>query len=228
MATLIKDIILCQSSPNIQYFFFDLSPYYANWYATAGTLPTGVNKAQDSLTGSVVALIVNYSTFSGTKTVTITGKKDSSSGDTFGTFTIKITKTSCATEQGICCNDDAQVIRWLCREGGIKSFTFNGVREFDVKVGDALQFINSNSQAQYSQRKRIYNGKRLTTGDITKEQSDYLDELKYSIQAWEWDGTTATPILLNNDSFTKYKSTDKFFDVSIQYIVSKEINVQTQ
>ena len=75
-------------------------------------------------------------------------------------------------------------------------------------------------------RKNVYTGKRVTTGDITKEQADYLDELKYSIQAWEWDGTTATPIMLVNDSFSKYKSTDKFFDVSAQYIISETVQIQ--
>lgn len=228
MATQIKNILLCPAG-NATYYF-DLSPWFADWWAEVeGSLPTGIAVSQDAVSGSAVGFIVTYGSLdTGTHTVTIKGYEDNAGGAELGLFTLTFTKGVCATEQEVCCGDDGMVIRWLGREGGIKQWPFPGVRDFDMRVGDAITFKNQNNQAQYAERKNIYTGKRLTTGDITQEQSDFLDELKYAIQVWEWDGETATPILLNNESFNKYGSRQKFFDVSISYIVSEAIQIQTQ
>jgi hypothetical protein len=222
----IKEILVCKGNGNnYEYVNIDFSPYWVNWFASVGALPSGVIKLQDALTGSVVAFGYKYSALAnGVTSITITVKKGTSSGDVVGQWVIKFNKTACADIQDICCDSDALEIRWLSREGGIKSFKFNGVREFSYDVGDALRFKSFNSVAQYSQRKDIYKAKRLTTGDVSKTQLEYLSELKYSIQAWE--GTT--PILLNNESFKEYGTKDKFFDVSISYILANEIKIQTQ
>lgn len=226
MATQIKNYLLCGGD---EIHYFDLSPYFYNWWANvSGSLPTGISELQDSDTGSTVGFAVDFSSLqSGVNTVTIEGFENTIGGDSLGLFTLVFNKTECTTEQELCC-ENAVTIRWLGVEGGIKQWVFGGVREFDIKVGDAITFKNSNFQQQYAERKNVYMGIRLTSDFITKEQSDFLDELKYSIQAWQWDGTTANPILLVNDSFKKYGSRDKFFDVAIQYIVAKQIQIQTQ
>ena len=221
----IKNILVCKGNGNnYEFTNLDFSPYYANWYAVVTSTPTGVVKLQEA-DGNVVAFGYKYSQLaSGVSSVTITVRKDTASGDVVGTFVFNFTKSACADIQQVCCDDDALEIRWLSVTGGIKSFKFNGVREFSYNLGDALRFKSYNSVAQYSQRKDIYKAKRLTTGDVTKTQLEYLSELKYSIQAWE----ETTPILVNNESFKEYGSKDKFFDVSVSYLLANEIKVQTQ
>ena len=229
MATQIKNYLICEGIDELHYF--DLSPFYANWWAeVVGSLPTGIDSLQDADTASVVGFSVDYSTLAtGINTVTIEGFEQTSAGDSIGQFTLVFEKAAtCSSEQTVTCCGGAINLRWLGREGAIKEWVFPGVREYDVRIGDANTFKNSDYQLQYSERKDIYTGKSISTGNISKAQADFLDELRYSIQVWEWDGTTATPIVVNNDSFFKYRSKDKLYDITIRYVVAEQIQVQTQ
>lgn len=107
---------------------------------------------------------------------------------------------------------------------------FPGVREFEVRAGDAPTFKNSALQIQYSERKDIYLGKSVNTTRISREQYEYVVGLKTAIQAWEWDADTetATPILIDNESFLTFKTNSKFFELSAKYIVAAESIIQTQ
>ena len=222
---ILKTYKVCETAT--QWFYFDLSPYWLNWYASlVSSLPTGIVEATDGVTGSTIGFGVQ-NTFTGTGTVTIEGFKEISSGESLGEFELVFTR-SCRSEQEITCCDEQIEIRWLGIEGGIKSFPFTGVREFDIRVGDGLTFKDRSRNLRYSQRKDVYTGKRITTDFITQAQLDYLDEVKYAIQVWEWDGEVATPITVDNESFGKYNSRDKFFEVSLQYVMAKEIKIQVQ
>jgi hypothetical protein len=69
-----------------------------------------------------------------------------------------------------------------------------------------------------------------TTGNIPKSHVDYLDSLRYSIQAYLYPSgfDNGIPILLDSDSFTKYTSRDKLFDVGVRFLFAKEIQNQRQ
>lgn len=212
-------------------FSFSLEPYIAHnniaSCALVSALPTGFTALTDS-NGFLYGLIVDRDTASHIvheiefQVVHV----DSTELDFILEFDLE---SVCTIEQEVCCREDSTTIRWLGREGGIKQWTFTGVKTFDVRIGEANRFKNNSLQAQYSQRSNIYYGKVITSGNITKVQADFLDELKYSIQAWEVvDDTSVLPILINNESFDKYKSTQKFYDVSLAYIAAEEVRVQTQ
>lgn len=223
MATVLKNYLICDNTPTTT--TFDLSPYM-NAFAVEplDVAPTGFTELYDSI-GRLYGYQVAASALNTTYSLDI---QAAPAGGSYTTFTLNFDLTvECYTEVESCCKDGDIGIRWLSREGAIKEWNFTGVRSYDIRVGDANSFKNQNLQVQYSQRKDIYTGKIITTGNITKEVADFLDELKYSIQAWEWDGETATPIFINNDSFQKYKSTTKFYDVSLQYAIAQEIIVQT-
>jgi hypothetical protein len=230
MATQIKNYLICSGEDEIHYF--DLSPFYANWWASVvGSLPTGISAAEDAITGSTVGFLVDYSALAtGTNTVTIEGFEQESTGDSLGKFTLVFEKNSCTTEVEVCCAIGYVSLAWLSINGGIKQWPFPGVREFNIKVGEANTFKDSSYQVQYSERKNVYTGKRVTSDSISQEQVDFLDDLRYSIQAWEinQDTKVRTAILLDNESFRKYESREKFFDVSIQYVIAQQILVQTQ
>jgi len=228
---LLKKYFLCNGNEGS--FDFDLSPYYTTAYAyMVSAVPTGFTDLYNKY-GSLYGFSIAPGTANGIYEIVIAATE--LGGGDVTEFMLKFQlATDCAAEIATCCDESAVGIRWLGREGGIKQWNFSGVKTFDVEVGDANTFKNSDMQLQYSQRKDIYNGKLVTTGNITKAQADFLDEVKYAIQVWEWtDSDTpgtfyAIPITVNNDSFTKYKSRDKLFDVSLKYVISQEVIIQTQ
>lgn len=226
----LKHFFSCEesASPNTfqGYFPFSLDPYFApGWICEAvDAPPTGFIElvdANDVLYGYTV-----IGAAAGTYNITI---QAANFGGTYTQYNLEfVLGNPCATEQDTgCCSDDHATIRWLGREGGLKQWTFSGVREYDVRVGDANTFKNNSFESQYSQRKNIYSGKAVSTRFITKAQVDFLDELRYSIQAWELIDDVWTPILLDNDSFFKYTSKEKRFDLKFKYIFAKEIIMQT-
>lgn len=127
-----------------------------------------------------------------------------------------------------CCDNQTNIV-WLNRVGGYQNYIFSGVKTFEVDGGDAKTFIRDGIK-RYYQRKDVYNGKVVTTGNIDRDHVDYLDSLRYAIQAWEWDtdNDTFTEILVDVDSFVKYTSRQKLFDVAIRFIYSEELKIQTQ
>lgn len=226
MATVLKNFTICDNQKMT--CVFDLSAYMYNPVAVEAldAAPTGFTELYDSI-GRLYGYQVASAAVNTTYQLRVQALPDF--GEDYQQFLLNFDLTApCYSEIENCCRDGEVNIRWLSREGAIKEWNFPGVRSFDIRIGDANQFKNQYLQAQYSERKNIYTGKIISTGDISKEVADYLDELKYSIQAWEWDGETATPIIVNNDSFQKYKSTTKFYDVSLQYAIAEEIQVQTQ
>lgn len=201
----------------------DFSPYTVSWYAESISTPSNVHIYQ--VNGSITAYKINSTANYGS--ITFRVREGGHTGTIIGEYIIYV-YDSCSVQSDICCGSNPQTIRWLSTCGGIKEFVFNGLKTFDIRIGSAVTFKNSSLQKLYAQRQDVYTGKLISTGDISKDQADFLDELKYCIQAWEWDGTTATPIIVDNESYTKYKSSDKFYDVNLKYAICEEIQVQTQ
>lgn len=229
---LLKRYFICSDSSTG--FTFSLEPFFTTPFVSPVTgPPSGFTELYNSY-GSLYGYTVDGAS-NGTYNIEINATELGDEDSDPVSFMLQfLVAEDCATEIESCCDENTTQIRWLGREGGIKQWNFPGIREFDIQVGDANTFKNADFQKSYSQRKDIYSGKRITTGDITKSQVDFLDELKYCIQAWEWTdedtpGTFyAIPILIDNGSFRKYDSKQKFFDVSVQYVLSSEIITQTQ
>lgn len=128
-----------------------------------------------------------------------------------------------------CCGD--RNIAWYNIQGGWQNYIFTGIKTFQVEVGNSKQFKTSGLVQKHSQINDVYNGELISTGDIPQSHVNALDGLRYAIQAFLYNDATEAwdiPILLDVDSFTKYKSRDKFFEVRVKFIYAEEILVQTQ
>ena len=227
----LKHFFSCEESatPNTfqGYFPFSLDPYFApGWICEAADAPpTGFIELLDA-NGNLYGYTV-IGAAAGTYNITI---QAANFGGTYTQFNLEfVLQGECAVEQEIECCDESTTLKWLGVEGGIKGWSFTGVRFFKNNLGDANTFKNNDRQLQYSEKKNIYSAKRVTSGDIELEQRIFLEELAETIQAWEVDSDgNNIPILIANDAFPEYSSKDKFFDLSVQYIYAEERPRQTQ
>ena len=228
MATLAKSILICYDYiPSTQDYYFNFDPYVNGWTATYinGPLPSGITAITNPNNGSTIGLSVDDNLGNGTVTINLV--VFNTDDTVYDYFDYQITRGECIAELPICCGEDAAIIRWLGVNGAINQWTFPGVREFEIKLGDANTFKSIEKVQFYSDRKNIFHVKRVSSGLISRDDVGYLSELRYSIQCWEWlDGWQ--PIVVANDSFPLFKSRQKFFDVSITYNVAKELSIQTQ
>lgn len=214
-----KTYIVCDGGtysftlPNSRLFNLVSNPY--GWFVPAE------NPLLDNLIGwRFTAPIVE-----GTYTVTFT---ELANGEVVN-WEVQIVVTSDCTTTTFenCCTNQYNIV-WLNREGGYQNYIFTGVREFTVDVGDAKTYITSDYITKYSEVTGVFDGVIATTGDIPRSHVDSLASLQYAIQAWLYDEDEQeyTEILLDKKSFVKRKSTDKFFDVRIRFILAKELLVQ--
>lgn len=129
-----------------------------------------------------------------------------------------------------CCGD--RNIAWLNIQGGWQNYIFTGIKTFNIDAGRDKQYKTSDYVLRHSEISGVYDGELLTTGDIPKSHADLLDGLKAkSIQAYLFNddsGTWDIPILIDRDSYVKYKSRDKFFEVRVKFIYATEILIQSQ
>jgi len=145
--------------------------------------------------------------------------------------TVEINVNTCLTEFYDNCCDNQCNIAWLNPEGGWQNYIFTGIKTFEVQQDSGFTFKTSNKTIKYSEKENVYDAVICTTGNIPKSHVDYLDSLRYAIQAYLFNPTTNAwdiPILLDADSFTKYTSRQKLFDVSVRFIKAREIAVQRQ
>lgn len=147
------------------------------------------------------------------------------------TWTVNIVIASClANVYDNCCTDQLN-IAWLNRQGGWQNYIFTGIKTFEVRQDEGDTFKTFSKVLKWANKQEVYNGVIATTGNIPKAHVDYLDSLRYSIQAYLYNSTTNAwdiPILLDSESFTKYGSRDKLFDISIAFIYSTELVIQSQ
>lgn len=127
-----------------------------------------------------------------------------------------------------CCDNQTNIV-WLNRQGGYQNYIFSGIKTIQVDGGDGNTFKRDGLK-KYYERTGVYDGRIVTTSSIAQSHVDYLDSLRYSIQAWEWDETDDSfrEILVDVQNFVKYTTRQKLFDVAIRYIYSDEIVIQTQ
>ena len=130
-----------------------------------------------------------------------------------------------------CCSDRDMNLAWLNDKGGWQNYIFQGIRTFEVRVGDDSTFKTSDLVLKFSEIKDVYTGEIVTSGDIPKAHADALDSLRTSIQAFLFNEQTTAwdiPIMVDKGSFTKYKTSDKFFQVAVKFIYAEEVLIQTQ
>lgn len=128
------------------------------------------------------------------------------------------------------CNNT--LIVWLNREGGWSQFWFAGKTTYEVKIPDGKSYINSDFVKRYFDRGKVYRGELLTTGDIPVNALDLMESLKYSIQAYKVDATDPMdikyiPVFLEDGDYTKRKTGEKIFDVSVAMVYAQEVVIQT-
>ena len=126
-----------------------------------------------------------------------------------------------------CCSDDNINIVWLNRQGGRGNFIFSQRKDFNVEIGDKKTYIN-NDIKRYSEINKVYNGTKVYATGLTLNQIDFLDTLRYSIQAWVLKGTYFVPILLDISSFDKYNTKENMYEISLSFIYAEQINIQRQ
>lgn len=128
-----------------------------------------------------------------------------------------------------CCSDENVNIVWINRQGGRGNFIFTQRKDFEVKVGKDSTFI-TNDIIKRSEIKGVYDGKVVYCTGLTKTMVDFLDTLRYSIQAWQFNESdnTFTEILLDINSFSKYNTKENMYEVVISFIYAKQLNIQSQ
>jgi hypothetical protein len=126
----------------------------------------------------------------------------------------------------------SKVLTWLNREGGWSYFSFSGVRTFEVKIPQGKTFQNADYIQRYHSRPDVYQGMQLTTGPIPEQALELLESLKYSVQAYMIEEGTPQPvyipIVIQDGDFTKRKTSDKRFDVTVKFIFAEQVQIQTQ
>ena len=145
----------------------------------------------------------------------------------FATLTLVVAETFNNIDN--CCSDTDTNIVWYNRQGGWQNYIFNQRFDNSVEVGKASTFIN-NGIIKYADRGRVYNSKTVYITGLTKTEIDYLDTLRYSIQAYEFDATTSTftPILLDSSNFNKYNSKENMYEFNLTYKYAQQLDIQKQ
>jgi len=147
------------------------------------------------------------------------------------TYQVNILVANCVETTFENCCDNVCNIVWLNREGGWQNYIFTGIKTFEVRQDKPTQYMEFMNVRKYAERKNVFEGVVCTTGNVPKSHVDYLDSLRYSIQAFlfntvteEWD----IPIAIDSESWVKYNTKDKLFDIRISYIKAKEVKIQSQ
>lgn len=226
------------------YAALNFSPYSCGWFAyPLATLPGWLSILTTPQRGMAQYSFTAPNTPGQTYYIPLAVFEKAVTGPAICTAVIKIVvQNSFDVLVDNCCGGN-MMITWLNREGGMQNYFFTGVRTFEMRAGDVKRFTDSANITRYSQRGRVYRGMVLTTGPISQTEADMLDSLQYSIQAYHVDPDLIAlsdqlavvqlpeqnrPILLDNQSYTKYKTRDKFYEVSIKFIYAEPVTVQGQ
>lgn len=126
-----------------------------------------------------------------------------------------------------CCSDENINIVWLNRQGGRGNYIFSQRKDFNVEVGKKNNYIK-NDIKKYSEIKNVYNGMKVYATGLTLNQIDFLDTLRYSIQAWVYVNQIFIPIFLDIDSFEKYNTKENMYEISLSFIFAEQLNIQRQ
>lgn len=146
-----------------------------------------------------------------------------------GTGVITLIVADLYTQTDNCCDDGNVNLVWFNRQGGWQNYIFTQRKDTAVEVGSAKTFINGGI-IKYSDRGRVYNSKRVYATGITLNEIDYLDTLRYCIQAYEFVPSTLEfkPILLDSNDFDKYNTKENMYEVVLSYKYARQLDIQKQ
>jgi hypothetical protein len=142
------------------------------------------------------------------------------------TITLQIVE-SLFEEVDNCCSDENINIVWLNRQGGRGNFIFTQRRDFKVNIGDKKTYITKDIK-RYSEINKVYNAVTVYATGLSLNQIDFLDTLRYSIQAWVFINEVFIPIILDVESFDKYNTKENMYDISITFNYAEQLNIQRQ
>lgn len=125
-----------------------------------------------------------------------------------------------------CCDGQVNIV-WFNRIGGYQNYIFTQRKDYGVKLGKEVSFINRDI-IKYSERGRIYNSRIVYASGLSENEVDNISTLQYAIQAWEYTGGEFKPILIDSGDFIKYTTKDGFLELNVSYIYAKSLNVQRQ
>jgi hypothetical protein len=126
-----------------------------------------------------------------------------------------------------CCSDENINIVWLNRQGGRGNFIFTQRRDYKVNIGDKKTYITKDIK-RYSEINKVYNAVTVYATGLSLNQIDFLDTLRYSIQAWVFVNEIFIPIILDVESFDKYNTKENMYDISITFNYAEQLNIQRQ
>ena len=126
-----------------------------------------------------------------------------------------------------CCSDENINIVWLNRQGGRGNFIFTQRRDYKVNIGDKKTYITKDIK-RYSEINKVYNAVTVYATGLSLNQIDFLDTLRYSIQAWVFVNEVFIPIILDVESFDKYNTKENMYDISITFNYAEQLNIQRQ
>ena len=142
------------------------------------------------------------------------------------TITLQVVE-SLFEEVDNCCSDENINIVWLNRQGGRGNFIFTQRRDFKVNIGDKKTYITKDIK-RYSEINKVYNAVTVYATGLSLNQIDFLDTLRYSIQAWVFINEVFIPIILDVESFDKYNTKENMYDISITFNYAEQLNIQRQ
>lgn len=149
-------------------------------------------------------------------------------------YLIKVVFVSyCAVEIDNSGCKDAKAVTWLTREGGWANYTFTGKRTFEVTIPEAKTYKNADYIIRNNSRSGVYTGELVAAYVKTQAELDLIESLKYSVQAYavtqsDTGANVYTPILVQDGDFTKRKTGEKRWDVSVKFIYATELQIQSQ
>lgn len=145
-----------------------------------------------------------------------------------GTLEIELV-SSLTDDLTTCDNSNTVTLVWITREGGRASYIFDQRKDFKGVVGESKTFDN-NGIVKYVSRGKNFTYKTVYKSGISNIEADYLESLRYSVQAWEYDSTNdeCIPIVLDNNSYDLYNTKNKFNEVSIKYRLAEYKEIQNQ
>lgn len=126
-----------------------------------------------------------------------------------------------------CCSDENVNIVWLNRQGGRGNFIFTQRKDFNVEVGKKSTYI-TNDIKRYSEIKNVHNGFKVYATGISKNQIDFIDTLRYSIQCWQFINGVFIPLILDIGSFEKYNTKENMYEISMNFLYAERLNIQRQ
>lgn len=126
-----------------------------------------------------------------------------------------------------CCSDENVNIVWLNRQGGRGNFIFTQRKDFNVEIGKKSTYL-TNDIKRYSEIKNVHNGFKVYATGITKNQIDFLDTLRYSIQCWQFINGVFIPLILDIGSFEKYNTKENMYEISMNFLYAERLNIQRQ